>query len=1196
MYPDDHEFEKKLGEVRINDAINPAHKYKLKEQMLAAFAGQSGKKSHGLRLNHLFAAAAVVVIAVGLLGLFFALGLGSGDPDGEIPRDSGAEIADAGGGADLGPEAQIVKAEGGDQGQESEPLDLELAKMEVLYEAGDVEGLYEMLLDDRGQVRLAAVNYLAKIGDAETLEMLELILEKEKDPEVRAAIKSAFDSTGGTAGKADGGANEPNDVEEVLESIAPLEEQAGGMVVTCVNKATGEPMADVLVRMRHKGMGKNPIEYHTNANGQVRVVYQSAEFQWVRIRAYQPGYVPMILSYYQRDGVKGSDRVPLSYTIPLEPSVEIGGRVVDEQGQGIADVDIKIRISDLMDGELNTNLSNCKAKTDAQGYWEFKMAPADFRKGYFNLKHTEYAHDQNGKQASPEELKAKNVVWVMQKGCDLEGYVVDTSGSPIAGASVFTGESYWDKEAPKTNTDTQGYFRFSGLASGPMNLTIQAGGYAPWVDQVIVGGKAVVLQYVLEPGHLIHGRVVDKNGNPRAGIHYAVDEYKGFRTIQFKGVTDEEGRFLWPDAPAEGAELDFYAQGCMRISNTHLEPSAEEQVLTMYDALRVKGKVTDALTGEPIPKFTLVKGIEWENGGRHWQRNEHEMHQCTNGEYEVVLDMGYYGNIVRIEAEGYAPGVSPVYYVDQEFAQCDFELTSHEGWKGVVYQPDGKPAAGAEVLIDTPDNYATFTNGKRREGDDNPFVRTDEKGEFTLPWLEQEYALGIAHESGWAQLTQAEFEQYGDITLEPWGAVKGQAFEGKEPWRERVSMYPTGHYDHEAPGVRFDYGDQCDGEGEFAFNRVVPGRYRIGRMVKVSANSWSTTDTREIEVYAGQTVEVRVGGVGRPVVGKLIAPSGVEITYWNMGRRSVRSHIVREVKAAVVEEMDYPVPDNIESMSLQEIVDFYKNWQQSEEFKAYVEKMNKAAQQQPQQNAGPNKHYQFMVDEDGSFRVEDVEPGEYQLEVQVFQRHKNGHADYQKPLGKVTTLFTVPQMQQDYLEEPLDLGWLQMEESTWPLNQQSKIKPGESMADMRLKTLDGHAFDLGHYRDRYVLIYPLAGLNIEQPQQGREFADTLHAIQNRYPKTELAIIGFSLFTVGGGVTDYVYGVIINKMIEEYDLPGTIVRPESAEEKNRIVQQYGPAFYSGCYLIGPGGVLADRTNDPQTIEPMIEDAFSGAVMP
>ena len=200
----------------------------------------------------------------------------------------------------------------------------------------------------------------------------------------------------------------------------------------------------------------------------------------------------------------------------------------------------------------------------------------------------------------------------------------------------------------------------------------------------------------------------------------------------WQAVTGPDGRFLWTNAPFEYIVLhvDDAAPG-RDIPPFGPGGRGAEVVLKVPAPFRLRGKVVDAETGRPIDRFRLKEGIVWSHdfapegadGPPDWSLGRDVT--MVGGRYEVgfpAVSPPEEGSndwlpdqfpllVVRIEAEGYAPRISPKYQASDGERTYDFALRKHPWITGTVHAADGSPVAGAEVVV--------AVNGQPAPGIDN---------------------------------------------------------------------------------------------------------------------------------------------------------------------------------------------------------------------------------------------------------------------------------------------------------------------------------------------------------------------------------------------------------------------------------------------------------------------------------------------
>lgn len=199
------------------------------------------------------------------------------------------------------------------------------------------------------------------------------------------------------------------------------------------------------------------------------------------------------------------------------------------------------------------------------------------------------------------------------------------------------------------------------------------------------------------------------------------------------------------------------------------------------------------------------------------------------------------------------------------------------------------------------------------------------------------------------------------------GKLEGRVVIGTKPAaRTRVLVEGYG------PGNNFRAEAETGAEGRFTLPNVPPGKYRVSRLVEFtqttaqgSAAAEVGTHGEPVEVTAGRTAAVTVGGRGRTVVGQLTAGQGLE------GRKLAFT---------------------------------------AGNFRFLTRKEARAG-------GFPGRVYVLHIQEDGSFRCEDVPPGEYSLFLTV----KEFHGSLDGPeIGRVSQDVSVPEEEGAGL--PVSLG------------------------------------------------------------------------------------------------------------------------------------------------------------------------------
>jgi len=301
------------------------------------------------------------------------------------------------------------------------------------------------------------------------------------------------------------------------------------------------------------------------------------------------------------------------------------------------------------------------------------------------------------------------------------------------------------------------------------------------------------------------------------------------------------------------------------------------------------------------------------------------------------------------------------------------------GPSGTVVTGDGKPVASAEVLLATARTYVQVYSPARSGG---PSVRSDKDGRFAFPAGEEWTDLVVRHTQGFAHVRSGAMPKDGRIVIQPWARVEGTLRVGDKPLADQqvslrdegMNVVPTTNPSNTmqipvyAPSnVLYSQTVRTDENGQFVFARVAPGTSILARLAPRNLQSGVQMShvhyAKMIETTPGQTVQVELGGTGRPVVGKVVLDDSSEkLTFFGS---------VRSAAAAVTR---YPIT------------------------------------------------YPVDISPDGSLRADDIPTGEYQLDVSSDTMDPGGGAI--ETLAQGSLNFTIPEIPGGRSDEPLDVGTL----------------------------------------------------------------------------------------------------------------------------------------------------------------------------
>ena len=202
--------------------------------------------------------------------------------------------------------------------------------------------------------------------------------------------------------------------------------------------------------------------------------------------------------------------------------------------------------------------------------------------------------------------------------------------------------------------------------------------------------------------------------------------------------------------------------------------------------------------------------------------------------------------------------------------------------RGRVLSADGMPVSGASVFVALPGpSNLRIRNGRIFFEDYGPsnFARatTGPNGQYLLPQQSGDYLVAAITDEGYGQLDQDAVAKDSDIRLTAWGQIEGRLMIGGKPGAGVNLRAGTEANDKGPVHISMANFAETDAEGNFEMERVVPGTVEIERDFQEKSGGNSMVFSAmigSVQVAAGQTATLRLGGAGREVDGKFIFPPG----------------------------------------------------------------------------------------------------------------------------------------------------------------------------------------------------------------------------------------------------------------------------------------------------------------------------------
>lgn len=196
----------------------------------------------------------------------------------------------------------------------------------------------------------------------------------------------------------------------------------------------------------------------------------------------------------------------------------------------------------------------------------------------------------------PTSMPAVHQELMVQVAGRIKGRVTDAkTGDPIVGVRVVVGHEF-RSDAPMAWTALDGTYELTGVAPGDNLLSFQHREYATAFQEIhIEPEKVVTADAKMDPGQALGGKVVGSDGKPIAKVFVTGDVWEDYTTLGLRAITDEEGTFLFNNAPAGEVLFSFVKPGYGRPLQRALASGKTDHLITL-DVLP-----PDLVDAPPIP-------------------------------------------------------------------------------------------------------------------------------------------------------------------------------------------------------------------------------------------------------------------------------------------------------------------------------------------------------------------------------------------------------------------------------------------------------------------------------------------------------------------------------------------------------------------------------------------------------------------
>ncbi|MHC4154899.1 MAG: hypothetical protein ACYST6_08265 [Planctomycetota bacterium] len=795
------QFESFVRQIEFDDAPDSRHRDKLERKLLLALKRRpSGHtavwrliiKSPGTKI----AVAAAIIIAAILIGAK-VFTTPPEQPKKQYteqpaPKDERPFIQDR---HEDKPDSRLP----GEPRLAADSLRQELEDIELMFAAGDIDGLVQMLKDaEFDQSKTLAANYLAKIGDARAIEALDkLSKDWQGDPTENpfaAAIAAIEARMKGP--KPAPTVSVPEKIESQKSKFAPK----GVLSGLVLDGGTGEPISDLRILAR----GPDSPHCKTDANGfyYFDKVATAGEY---RIMISSEEYVGFT-DYYKMPIVSLDNERQMVKHFQLQPACMIDIQAVNEQGEPLEKV--RLRATFLAD-DRKRDVGQSR-ETDPEGMATLGgFEPAD-TPYLITATHQDYA--PSGlvvKLNDPELIEFHEIV--MRKGVDVDGYAQYSDGVPAEGLQVRATPDWWhSNSAPESYPlDANGYFTLSHVVPGTYSVHIyfprEQGGYSFPLRQAKLPPQEGLLTVNVpkrSPAALvsISGTItyLDEQRPDYVDIYASsTTGSSGSANLSRYGEDGENDMSTFTIENLEPGTYTLTFSGknlAQKVVTDVKAPSSNVEVELQYEAWpRLQGTVLKAGSNEPVKQFKVrVKKLRVLRGAHYVQDNRWREFLTSDGRFSVdVVGPGVYQ--LQVAAEGFAWGLSGEINTDVNQAAI-IELGSGGAIIGKVVDQKGEPIGGAKVIPlsraggNNPRTLETFVaeEGAVETVNGNFELKHLSAGTETIKVTHPDYSFVVVKD---IEVLEARETKPVEIVLTKGGTAEGYVYDAEGKPQANVTLY-----------------------------------------------------------------------------------------------------------------------------------------------------------------------------------------------------------------------------------------------------------------------------------------------------------------------------------------------------------------------------------------------------------------------
>lgn len=713
-------------------------------------------------------------------------------------------------------------------------------------------------------------------------------------------------------------ASEPGNVAAANPTIGKTDSKRDSsrrLLLQVISAESGEAVSNAAVFLSVWRLQERDIQQHwdlaTDAAGRCDVAYDP-EAGRIDVGVMQPGWSARYVTWPS----EGSSSIPATYVLKLLPVTnEVGGIVQDSRGNPLPDVQIWFMGGEGGDSShrerprerFGFGTALPAVRTDAQGRWQLGFIPSEHRGFQIEGRHPEFADTtlisslaQQGlgeiESVGLKKFWARQLVSTMDDAFTLTGMVLDEQNRPVAGAKIQR-----RAHSEVFTSDDAGIFRVPKLPAGEWPFTVTADGFAPVRTNVLMGPSTHPVRIILRPGAVLRLHVVDEDGISVPEAEVGMEQWGENRhDFEWRSSTDFDGRLEWNSAPRD-VDLELFARkdGFCYTRDVKVVADGSEHAISIHRSLDVHGRVVDSETGRAVRDFRATPGYgaagRFSDGELRWYAGSNA--RGSNGLFKLTFEEKVYPWLLRVTADGYEDWVSEP-LTNRIHVALDIAMKrarAGDATRGVVLQPDGTPAVGAQVALLGFDHNVKLLRQQTFSGSARWLQNTGNDGSFSFPATPMAHSVAAVSSAGYAHHRVLDPGQPVTLLLEQWGRVEGVVDASAATHGVvTVELYDPAADNYQGRvSLLGSYSVKPGADGRFLFEHVPPGDFCV---FVNSMNNIPFHHKTPLVVRPGETTDVVIREwPGTRITGRFVPPPG-KLIDWK--KDFVVSHLYADLPPA----------------------------------------------------------------------------------------------------------------------------------------------------------------------------------------------------------------------------------------------------------------------------------------------------------